>query len=201
MTRGTRVGILILVVAALCAVAAGFIMVRRGFSAREQPSWIESALATTMRNMAIPATAKRMKNPVENTPETLMEAEAHWADHCATCHANNGSGETEMGRNLYPKAPDMRLNPTQALSDGELYYTIKNGIRLTGMPAWGEPGDADQESWKLVHFIRHLPKLAAEEEKRMESLNPKSPQEMQEEQEEQEFLTGQPSRISNPHKH
>jgi mono/diheme cytochrome c family protein len=202
MTRGTRVGILILVVAALCAVAAGFIMVRRGFSAREQPSWIESALATTMRNMAIPATAKRMKNPVENTPETLMEAEAHWADHCASCHANNGSGETEMGRNLYPKAPDMRLNPTQALSDGELYYTIKNGIRLTGMPAWGEPGDADQESWKLVHFIRHLPKFTAEEEKRMESLNPKSPQEMQEEQEEQEFLTGgEPSRMSKPHKH
>jgi len=65
----------------------------------------------------------------------IAEAKAHFADHCAICHANNGSGNTEIGRNLYPKAPDMRLPQTLNLTDGELYYTIHNGIRLTGMPA------------------------------------------------------------------
>jgi hypothetical protein len=55
------------------------------------------------------------------------------------CHANNGSGETEIGRNLYPKAPDMRQTKTQSLSDGELYYIIRNGVPMTGMPAWGDP--------------------------------------------------------------
>jgi hypothetical protein len=49
------------------------------------------------------------------------------------------SGETEIGKNLYPKAPDMRQRETQSLTDGELYYTIRNGVRMTGVPAWGKP--------------------------------------------------------------
>ncbi len=42
-----------------------------------------------------------------------------------------------MGRNMYPPAPDMRLAETQQMTDGELFYIIQNGVRLTGMPAWG----------------------------------------------------------------
>jgi hypothetical protein len=84
----------------------------------------------------------------------------------------------------------MRLADTQKLTDGELYYTIKNGIRLTGMPAWGEAGDTDEDSWKLVYFIRHLSSLTPEEEKEMEQLNPKGPEEKLEEQQEEDFLKG-----------
>ena len=62
----------------------------------------------------------------------IAEGRDHFADHCATCHANDGSGNTEMGRGLYPKAPDMRLPATQNLSDAELFYIIENGVRLTG---------------------------------------------------------------------
>ena len=72
-----------------------------------------------------------------NTEEAIAEGRAHFADHCASCHANDGSGDTEMGRGLYPRAPDMRLAATQNLEDHELFYIIENGIRLTGMPAWG----------------------------------------------------------------
>jgi mono/diheme cytochrome c family protein len=138
--------------------------------------------------MAVPAKAKHMKNPVPNTAENMAEARAHWADHCAICHANNGSGNTTIGQNLYPKAPDMRLPDTQNMPDGELYYTIQNGIRLSGMPAWGQPGEKDEDSWKLVHFIRHLPQLTPDEEHEMGRLNPKGPEERQEEQEEEQFL-------------
>ncbi len=99
---------------------------------------------------------------------------------------------TEIGQNLYPKAPDMRLAQTQNLTDGELYYTIHNGIRLTGMPAWGTE-EKDDDSWKLVLFIRHLPQLTPAEEREMEALNPKGPGEKQEEREEEQFLNqGQP---------
>ena len=128
-----------------------------------------------------------MRNPLPNTLDNLAQAQAHFADHCAICHANNGSGNTEIGRNLYPKAPDMRLPQTQNLTDGELYYTIHNGIRLTGMPAWGTD-EKDEDSWKLVVLIRHLPQLSPAEEREMESLNPKSPGEKQEELEEEQFL-------------
>jgi mono/diheme cytochrome c family protein len=94
-----------------------------------------------MRNLAVPRGARNLRNPVAQTHEGLVEALAHFADHCASCHANDGSGQTEIGENLYPKAPDMRLPATQSLSDGELFYIIENGIRLTGMPAWGAGAD------------------------------------------------------------
>jgi len=95
-----------------------------------------------------------------------------------------------MGRLLYPPAPDMRLPATQQLTDGELYYIIENGVRLTGMPAWGRGGDNDIDTWKLVHFVRHLSDLTPEQLKEMESLNPKSPAELKEEQDDQRFLQG-----------
>jgi len=191
MTKGKSLGILI-VVLILAAAVYGVMVIRRGFSARDNPSWVESKLAGAARGLAIPSNVKQLKNPVPNTPENLKEGEEHWADHCALCHANNGSGDTTIGKNLYPKAPDMRRSETQKMTDGELYYTIENGIRLSGMPSWGTGGNNDEASWKLVQFIRHLPQLTAEEEKRMESLNPKSPEESQEEKEEQQFLSGQP---------
>ena len=162
------------------------------FSAREQPSALERWLASEARQFAVPREAKTLNNPVACSPEILREARAHWADHCASCHANNGSGDTEIGRNLYPKAPDMRKPRTQHLSDGELYYIIQNGVRLTGMPAWGSAGDSDgnQDSWKLVLFIRHLPSMTAQEAEQMQKLNPKTIQELEEEKAEQEFLNG-----------
>jgi len=152
--------------------------------------------------MALPSGAKERANPVSDSPEVLTDARGHWADHCAACHANNGSGDTEMGKHMYPPAPDMRHEGTQNLTDGELFYIIQNGIRLTGMPSWGSGTSRDEEdSWKLVRLIRHLPKLTAEEEREMQEMNPKSPQEMKEEQEERDFLNGVQSHEQTLPKH
>ena len=169
------------------AAAFGWVTIRRGFSARDNPSAMETYVAKTARRLSVPASERNTKNPFTATPELLSEARAHFADHCATCHGNDGSGKTQIGQNLYPKAPDMRLPATQKLTDGEIYYVIHNGIRLTGMPAWGTEVK-DDDSWKLVLFIRHLPKLTPEDEREMERLNPKGPEEQQEEQEEEQFL-------------
>lgn len=147
-------------------------------------------MARAMRAWSIPARAKRLQNPTTTSAEVLQEARAHWADHCAICHANDGSGATAIGRNLYPKAPDMRAPDTQGMTDGEIYYVIENGIRLTGMPAWGEGRDDSEDSWKLVTFIRHLPELRPDELNEMERLNPKGPGERQEDREEDDFLGG-----------
>ena len=138
----------------------------------------------------MPAGARGMKNPAPLTPELMQEARRHFADHCSICHANDGSGNTEIGRNLYPKAPDMRQARTQSLSDGEIYFIIHNGIRLTGMPAWGPTSGPDNDSWALVHFIRRLPNLSPDELKDMEQFNPQSPMESHEQKEEEDFLNG-----------
>jgi mono/diheme cytochrome c family protein len=180
----------------ILAFAAGtvFLLGARGFSAREQPSGVERWIATRARSAALPADARTRTNPFADSPEVRGEARTHWADHCAACHSNNGSGDAEMGKHMYPPAPDMRQANTQDLTDGELFYIIQNGIRLTGMPSWGSGATHDeQDSWKLVLFIRHLPKLTAEEGREIETLNPKSPEELKEEQEEREFLNGDQS--------
>lgn len=165
-------------------------MIRNGFSTRTPPSGMETTMATTMRDMAVPARYKTLKNPVVVTPEVIHEGLAHYADHCAVCHANNGSGESMLGQGMYPRLPNLAGQETQSMSDGEIYYPIANGIRLSGMPAFGKQDDADIDSWKLVAFIRHLPKLTPEETQEMERLNPKGPDEYQEEKEEEQFLNG-----------
>jgi mono/diheme cytochrome c family protein len=177
----------------------------RGISAKAQPGKVETFVARTMRRLAIPRSASDLKNPVTKTPDVLAEGMAHYSDHCAACHANDGSGETEVGLGLYPKPPDMRLDATQSMTDGELFYIIENGVRLTGMPGWGNGSEESKRAtWHLVTFIRHLPQLTPEEKLEMERLNPKSVEEWRELQEDEEFLRGkQPARQrpQQPHRH
>ena len=184
----------------LAIASLGYYEVRLGFSARQKPTAAEAFIARRMRELAVPASLRNARNPIQPSPQVLEDARAHFADHCATCHANNGSGETPMGQNMYPKPPDMRQPATQNMTDGELYSIIHNGVRLTGMPAWGEESN-DTDSWKLVLFIRHLPQLTPSEEKDMEALNPKTPAEKNEEKEEQEFLKGGPLPQEHNHNH
>jgi mono/diheme cytochrome c family protein len=180
--------------------------VSSGVSAKEQPGRIEEFVAGRARNMAIARRAKSLTNPVEYSGEIIADGRAHFADHCATCHANDGSGDTPMGRGMWPKPPDMRLDRTQNLSDGELFWIIENGIRFTGMPAWSTgTQEGETASWHLVHFIRRLPRMTPEELEEMESLNPKPPGEIRQQIAEEEFLKGggaqPPPKPAAPHKH
>lgn len=203
MSKQFKIGLVIIVAVLVTgAVAAVWVLLQHGFSARDQPTALEALVARQMRRLAIPRSARQATNPVPATPEVMAEARAHFADHCAFCHANDGSGQAEIGKNLYPKAPDMRATETQSLSDGELFYTIHNGIRLTGMPAWGDdPPEKDIDSWKLVHFIRHLPRITPEELAEMKRLNPQSPRKPEEEEEIEKFLQGEDGPAIQPQSH
>ena len=183
-------GLILLLLAALAAA-----MLRRGFSARTPPMAVESLLARELRRLAVPRSEKNRANPFVATPELLAEARRHFADHCAGCHGNDGSGNTRLGQGLFPQAPDMRKAETQNLTDGETYYIIHNGVRFTGMLAWGADGP-DEDSWKLVLFVRHLSQLTPQELTAMEKDNPKSESERAEEQEEEDFLNG---KLIQPH--
>lgn len=176
-------------------VAGGLLFLQgRGLSARPDPPAIEARVALFLRGWLTPPTYKGLKNPVTATAENFVGARQHFADHCASCHSNDGSGNTEMGQSFYPKTPDMRLPRTQQLSDGELFYFIENGIRMTGMPAWstGTP-EGEKASWELVHFIRRLPALTPEDLAVMERFNPTSRAQIEEEQAVERFLNGDPA--------
>ena len=194
----TRYFVMLVFGAAGLGAAAMTLTSLRGFSTRSEPSLAEHLVTRAARRWAVPRQERETANPVPFSPEVWAAARAHFADHCASCHGNDGRGDTEIGRNLYPKAPDMRRQDTQRLADGELYWIIENGVRLTGMPAWGDGSGTDLDTWKLVHFIRHLSDLTAEQLSEMEALNPKSPSELEEERQDQDFLEGKDSEATTP---
>ena len=197
--------VLAFMMALTLGVLVGAYFVTVGVSARPQPSGLETFIARAVRNLAIGWHARHQLNPVPDTPESIAEGRAHFADHCASCHANDGSGDTEMGRGLYPRAPDLRMAATQRLVDHELFYIIENGIRLTGMPGWGTgTKTGEEESWRLVRFIRHLPQITREEVEQMEGMNPKSPEEIRQQIEEEKFLgagADEPHTSTSTHPH
>src|SRR5437660_1076194 len=92
----------VLSAAALLAVLGGALLALTqlgGLSTRATPSAAERLVARVVRRWAMPSRARGAQNPVAFTPEVWAEARAHFADHCATCHANDGSGQTEVGAN------------------------------------------------------------------------------------------------------
>ena len=162
-----------------------------GFDARAEPGRLEAAVALRLRTMAIPGEARQRTSAEPQTEENFRAGLAHFADHCAICHSNDGSGTTEIGRGLYPKPPDMRLARTQNLTDGELFYIIEHGVPLTGMPGFGTSSpEGEKATWHLVQFIRRLPKLTEEELEHMTELNPLSVEAWLQRLEEEEFLRG-----------
>jgi mono/diheme cytochrome c family protein len=166
-------------------------------------------MARNARNIATPADAKNLTNPrQQQTTEMIAEADEHFVEHCGACHGIDGRGDTVIGRNLYPKVPDMGQPDTQQLSDGELYYIISNGIRLTGMPAWGSE-DKPEAIWDLVSLIRRLPKLSPEELQRLQKtareaggeLSEQAPDDQKKEAEESSKESQAKPKHTHTHKH
>jgi len=182
---------LVTAAAIMLALAVVLLKSAEGFSVNAPATAIEAWVARQARAAAVPEEMKHAVNPVSDSSEVLDQARAHWADHCASCHGNDGKGQAGMGQQLYPNAPDMTQRVTQNKTDGELFYIVQNGVRLSGMPAWGSAHGGEQDSWKLVRFIRHLPSLSPAELQNMEKSNPKGPHEREEEQQEEQFLKGQ----------
>ena len=178
------------VVLVAVVIAAGAVVLRgRGITARRAAFHGEARLTRATWQYLVPATSRDAANPVAAGADALSHGLDHFADHCALCHANDGSGDTAVGRSTFPRAPDLRGRRTQDLTDGELFYAIEQGIPWTAMPAWGNGTDEGaRESWQLVAFIRHLPKLTPDERVRMEALNPRSPADEERDKAIEDFL-------------
>jgi hypothetical protein len=159
------------------AAVAGFAYLRTtGLRGQPEPGVIETRVARAVRSWAIPSDARSRTNPLAASTDALAPGLEHFAKFCTMCHANDGSGKmTAIGNGLYPKPPDLRAEATQNLTDGELFYIIENGVRFTGMPAFGtgKPDPAgEHQVWQLVYFIRHLPRLTPAEIAWMVGINP-----------------------------
>lgn len=188
-----RLFVTLLATLGVAAAVFGLSFFVQGVSARPEPTALETRVARTARHYLIPASARATPNPVPPTAEAVASGLAHFADHCASCHGNDGKGNTTYGARMFPRAPDMTAAATQRLSDGELFWIVEHGVRLTGMPGFGDGDPAnDHESWELVHFVRYLPRLTPEELAAMERLNPSlSRADVEREREIEAFLAGE----------
>lgn len=191
MSRRARIALILAVLFFVATVGLYAFVNGHGFDARGNPGALETAVALRLRKAAIPSDARKRTNPEPLSEENFRTGLAHFADHCSACHGNDGSGDTDFGRGLYPKPPDMRLARTQDLTDGELFYIIEHGVPLTGMPGFGTGiRDGEAATWHLVQFIRRLPRLTEEELEHMAELNPMSIEAWLQRLEAEEFLRG-----------
>jgi mono/diheme cytochrome c family protein len=179
----------------LCLTAflgAGAVWLRGSGMTSRRHAWpLEERAARAVRSFLMPSAMRNAVNPVPASPEVIRSGMEHFADHCATCHANDGSGQTALGKAMSPRAPDMRRNPTQAMTDGELFCDIENGIPFSGMAAWGTgTADGERSTWELVRFIRHLPQITDDEVRHMADLNPKSTADEKRRKDIDDFLSG-----------
>jgi mono/diheme cytochrome c family protein len=166
----------VLAIAGLVAIVVAAEVVRGGFTARAKPSALEGGLAALVEDAAV-ASARNVRSPVTATPAILAAARRDFARECAICHGNDGAG-APLGRAMFPAVPDLETS-TQDLTEGEIFHVIENGIRWSGMPAFGERGDEEEarEHWALVAFIRHLPELLEAEVEEMRAVNPRGVEE------------------------
>ena len=126
-------------------------------SARLEPGPVETEVATWLLHKSVPAAAKARTNPVANDPAEIAAGHDLFSQKCKSCHGYDGGGKTEIGSGQYPRPPALRSMDVSSMSDGEIFYHIRNGIRNSGMPAWQLP---DRQIWQLVAYIRHLPHVA-----------------------------------------
>lgn len=151
-------------VLALGALAAAFLLVRFDVAASVPPGALETRIARLAVDRSVARRASKTTNPLGKDPAAIKDGAEHYRHMCVTCHGAPGVDPSEIGEGLNPPAPELTLSRVQARSDGELFWIVQNGLRMTGMPAFGAT-HKDREIWAIVAFLRHLPELTPEEEK------------------------------------
>jgi len=158
--KALKVGILGVVVVALLLAGLVAFVLWEGSSTREDAPALEARMAQWLLHYTVPASARAMKNPLDTGADSPDVAAGHdvFRAKCELCHAYDGGGKTDIGGGQYPHPPDLRGADVQRMSDGEIFYHIKNGVRHTGMPAWNLP---DRQIWQVSAYLRNLPKVVA----------------------------------------
>jgi mono/diheme cytochrome c family protein len=149
-------GILVALLVPVLVLATGAINI----GADAKPGLMERTIAPWARDRSVEKHAPDLKNPYTGNPAAIATGLDHYRENCVTCHGAPGLADSEISKGLNPHAPS--LAKESDTSDGELFWTVKHGLRMTPMPAFG-PTHTDDEIWKIVAFIRHLPELSQQE--------------------------------------
>ena len=156
-TKGRRTVVMAVVLAAVLGlIGMLYALLLPGLSvARNEPTALEVQIATWLLHASVPTAAKNVSNPLAAAADSadVTAGRDLFRQKCEVCHGYDGAGKTEIGSGAFPRPPALRV-AALSMSDGEIFYHIRNGIRNTAMPSWNLP---DNQVWQLVTYIRDLP--------------------------------------------
>jgi mono/diheme cytochrome c family protein len=155
--------ILIALIVLLAAAAAGFVYsgVYDVSAASSEPAW-RAHLFETVKDRSIDRRVDAAaKAPQLTDPQLIRTGLIHFNEMCVTCHGAPGVPKSEIGMGLNPDPPDLAHEGAEQ-SPARLFWVLKNGIKMTGMPAFGMT-HTDDQIWSMVAFLKQLPKLSPEQ--------------------------------------
>ena len=155
--------LVVLIALALAAVVVivGFTQIK--LDALQEPGHLETVFATGAKHLLVRWSSREgIPQAPTNLQASVEEGDKLYATDCSMCHGPDGHTPTDAGRWMYPRAADLTSPEVQQYSDRELFWIVKNGIRLSGMPAFGRV-ESDEHIWNLVHYVRTLPGSARPE--------------------------------------
>ena len=161
-----------ILLAGIFALLGGFAVIYTGAYdvAATSPHWpVTRWLMETARSRSIKAHAAGIQVPPDfDNPANIPTGVEHFAAHCAVCHGAPGVPRGDIGQGLYPAPPDL-AKTAPLYSGAELFWIVKNGIKMTGMPAWRDHSDA--ELWATVAFVKKLPGMSEQDYARLVMAN------------------------------
>ena len=153
MKRWLLVALISLALAAV-VVVTGFALIK--VDALQEPGHLETVLMTQAKHLLIHWSSRDVIPPATiNLQAGIEEGDKLYATDCTMCHGSDGHTPTDSGRWMYPRASDLTSPTVRQYSDPELFWIIKNGIRLSGMPAFAKV-ESDENIWNLVRYVRTL---------------------------------------------
>ena len=150
-------GILVTLLVPILVLAMGAINI----GADLKPGFIERTIGQWGRDRSVAKRAPKGQNPDPGYATSIAAGLTLYHGNCLMCHGAPGVAAAGLSKGLNPPAPSLGKRDDDT-PDGELFWVIKHGIRMTPMPAF-DPTHTDEEIWKIVTFIRHLPDLTAQE--------------------------------------
>ena len=150
---GVIITLLVLILAALGYAILGFVPT----AANVEPPHLERHLAMSAVDASMERHAPRLNNPLMPTDDNLIDGMKLYTMNCALCHGGLDRKPSALANSFYPPPPNLISDPPDD-PEWHTFYTIRTGIRYTGMPAWDKTL-TQPEMWKITTFLSHIDKL------------------------------------------
>lgn len=146
----------IIILLALIIIAVVYLIFHASISAVNGPGPTETSIAGTVRGWYVSRGARDIPSPsIPNSAANVSAGSGLYSMECASCHGPDGRTPTPIGQAMHPRVPGLSSAGVQNLSDKELFWVIKNGVRFSGMPGFTNI-NSDQDIWQLAYYVRSL---------------------------------------------